>query len=71
VRPSAATHPAARDLEHWPSSVEASTLLLSLEALARWREHLAMAMEDASYESWTPLERPDQAASHLARRGLH
>jgi hypothetical protein len=71
VRPSLATHPTARDPEYWPSSVDASTLLLSLEALARWREHLAMTMEDASYESWPPFERPDRAASHTARRGLH
>jgi hypothetical protein len=71
VTPSAMTHSTTRDPEQWPSSVRASTLLLSLEALARWREHLALTMEDASYESWPPLDRPDGAARHLAQRGLH
>jgi hypothetical protein len=51
--------------------VEASTLLLSLEALARWREHLAMTMEDAAYESWPPIERAEVAVGHAMRRGLH
>jgi hypothetical protein len=51
--------------------VEASTLLLSLEALARWREHLAATMEDAAYESWPPLERAEAVAGHAMRRGLH
>jgi hypothetical protein len=51
--------------------VEASTLLLSLEALARWREHLALTMEDAAYESWQPIERAEAAASQPMRRGLH
>jgi hypothetical protein len=50
--------------------VEASTLLLALEALARWREHLALTMEDAAYESWPPLERESLALEHAARRGL-
>jgi hypothetical protein len=71
VRPSAATQSAARDPERWPSRVDASTLLLSLEALARWREHLAMTMEDAAYESWPPVERADRAVEHAAERGLH
>jgi hypothetical protein len=70
VRPSAATHSAARDPEQWPSSVEASTLLLSLEALARWREHLAATTEDAAYESWPPLERAEAAVGHAARPWL-
>lgn len=42
----AAVNPDPRDPQRWPSSVRASTLLLSLEALARWREHLALTMED-------------------------
>jgi hypothetical protein len=42
----AAFTPDPRDPRRWPSSVKASTLLLSLEALARWREHLALTMED-------------------------
>jgi hypothetical protein len=71
VRPSATTQSTARDPERWPSRVEASTLLLSLEALARWREHLAGTMEGAAYESWPPLERASLASDHTARRGLH
>jgi hypothetical protein len=49
--------------------VEASTLLLSLEALARWREHLALTREDEAYEPWPPPELARLAIDHAARRG--
>jgi hypothetical protein len=65
VRPLAATHGAPRDLGQWPSSARASTLLLSLEALARWREHLALTLEETLPESWAYpelLEPADKAA---------
>ena len=52
MRPLAATGPTQRDLERrWPSCAEASTLLLSLEALARWREHLALTQDEDVPES--------------------
>jgi hypothetical protein len=71
VRPIAAINSAPDDAERWPSSAEASTLLLSLEALARWREHLAMTMQDALPEPWDYLELLDPAGGFGAGRGLH
>ena len=38
-----------RDPDLWPSIAQASALLLSLAALARLREHLALTMEGADF----------------------
>jgi hypothetical protein len=38
---------AYRDPDLWPSVAQASALLLSLAALARLREHLALTLEGA------------------------
>jgi hypothetical protein len=61
VRPLAALNSSPEHAARWPSSAKASTLLLSLEALARWREHLALTMEEALPESWASLEFPEPA----------
>jgi hypothetical protein len=71
MRSTAAYRRPLRDPKRWPSRVEASTLLLSLEALARWREHLALTMEDAAAEPWPWRELPDLGNSPATRRGLH
>ena len=61
MRPTAAINSAPADAERWPSSAKASALLLSLEALARWREHVALTSEDDLPEPqgtssvWIPL----------------
>jgi hypothetical protein len=71
VRYRAATHSQARDPKRWPSSVDASTLLLSLEALARWREHLALSREEEAVEARRFREVPELAVGLGMRRGLH
>jgi hypothetical protein len=43
----------------WPSAARASALLLSLEALARWREHVALTSEDDLPEPQGTFERAD------------
>ena len=60
MRPTAANS-FSKDAGRWPSSAEASTLLLALEALARWREHVALTMEEALPEPWASLELLDPA----------
>ena len=42
MRPTAASNSFSEDAERWPSAAQASTLLLALEALARWREHVSL-----------------------------
>jgi hypothetical protein len=69
VRPIAAINSAPDDAERWPSSAEASTLLFSLEALARWRQHLALTMEEALPEPWGYLELLDPAGDSSPDEG--
>lgn len=46
MTPTAAINSVPVNAERWPSSAKASALLLSFEALARWREHVALTGED-------------------------
>ena len=71
MRPTAASNSFSEDAERWPSAAQASTLLLALEALARWREHVSLTMEEALPESWASLELLDSADDSAPRRGLH
>jgi hypothetical protein len=71
VRPMEALNSLSEDAEHWPSSADASTLLLSLEALARWREHVALTGGDDMPESLGDIEHVARDRSSEPARQQH